>query len=463
MDLYFYNTLTKQKDKFEPLDSKEVRIYSCGPTVYKDATIGNMRTNIFQDILRRVLRYNGYKIKHVMNITDVGHLVSDGDEGEDKMLKSAREEHKTPLEIAEHYTKLFFEDLKALNVETPEIVCKATDHINEMLEYVRELIKNGYAYETSTAVYFDISKLDKYPVLSNLNLEEQKAGARVEVDKEKKNPYDFALWIKAPENHLMKWDSEFGPSYPGWHIECSAMGRKYLGEQFDIHTGGIDLIPTHHENEIAQSKGATGKIPARYWLHGEYLLIDGGKMSKSLGNVYLVKDIKEKGYEPLAYRLFSYSCNYRNKLNFTWEGIESAQKSLERLRGSYKAHLNGTDNLDEKDKEKLANIEENFHKAINDDLNMPLAMSYVWETAKFEKKSPEVAKLLMKFDTVLGIRIDKQEEQKEIPQEISELLEQRKKARENKDWTKSDEIRDLISEKGYIVKDTKNGQEISKK
>ena len=463
MDLYFYNTLTKQKEKFEPLDSKEVRIYSCGPTVYKDATIGNMRTNIFQDVLRRVLRYNGYKIKHVMNITDVGHLVSDGDEGEDKMLKSAREEHKTPLEIAEHYTKLFFDDLKALNVETPEVVCKATDHINEMLEYVRELIKNGYAYETSTAVYFDISKLDKYPVLSNLNLEEQKAGARVEVDKEKKNPYDFALWIKAPENHLMKWDSEFGPSYPGWHIECSAMGRKYLGEQFDIHTGGIDLIPTHHENEIAQSKGATGKIPARYWMHGEYLLINGGKMSKSLGNVYLVKDIKEKGYEPLAYRLFSYSCNYRNKLNFTWEGIESAQKSLERLRGSYKAHLNGADNLDEKDREKLVKIEENFHKAINDDLNMPLAMSYVWEAARFEKKSPEVAKMLAKFDTILGIDIDKQEEQKEIPQEISELLEQSRKARENKDWAKSDEIRDLISEKGYIVKDTKNGQEISKK
>ena len=463
MDLYFYNTLTKQKEKFEPLDSKEVRIYSCGPTVYKDATIGNMRTNIFQDILRRVLRYNGYKIKHVMNLTDVGHLVSDGDEGEDKMLKSAREEHKTPLEIAEHYTKLFFEDLKALNVETPEIVCKATDHINEMLKYVRELIKNGYAYETSTAVYFDISKLDKYPVLSNLNLEEQKAGARVEVDKEKKNPYDFALWIKAPENHLMKWDSEFGPSYPGWHIECSAMGRKYLGEQFDIHTGGIDLIPTHHENEIAQSKGATGKIPARYWMHGEYLLINGGKMSKSLGNVYLVKDIKEKGYEPLAYRLFSYSCNYRNKLNFTWEGIEAAQKSLERLRGSYNTHLNGTDNLDEKDRENLIKIEENFHKAINDDLNMPLAMSYVWEAAKFEKKSPEIAKILAKFDTILGIDIEKQEEQKEIPQEISELLEQRRKARENKNWAKSDEIRDLISEKGYIVKDTKNGQEISKK
>ena len=284
MDLYFYNTLTKRKDLFKPINPEEIRIYSCGPTVYKDATIGNMRTNIFQDVLRRVLRYNGYKIKHAMNITDVGHLVSDGDEGEDKMLKSAREEHKTPLQIAEHYTKLFFDDLKSLNIETPEIVCKATDHIKEMLEYVEKLMENGYAYETSTAIYFDVSKLDKYPILTNIDVENQKAGARVDVDPEKRNPYDFALWIKAPENHLMKWDSPWGPSYPGWHIECSAMGQKYLGDQFDIHTGGIDLIPTHHENEIAQSKGKCGKIPANYWLHGEYLLINGGKMSKSLGN-----------------------------------------------------------------------------------------------------------------------------------------------------------------------------------
>ena len=465
MDIYFYNTLTRKKELFEPLDSQEIRMYSCGPTVYKNATIGNMRTNIFQDVLRRMLRYNGYKIKHVMNITDVGHLVSDGDEGEDKMLKSAREEHKTPLEIAEHYTKLFFEDLKALNVETPEIVCKATDHINEMLEYVRELIKNGYAYETSTAIYFDISKLDKYPILSNLDINEQKAGARVDIDPEKRNPYDFALWIKAPENHLMKWDSPWGPSYPGWHIECSAMGRKYLGEQFDIHTGGIDLIPTHHENEIAQSKGACGKIPARYWMHGEYLLINGGKMSKSLGNVYLVKDIIEKGYEPLAYRLFCYSSHYRNKLNFTWEGIESAEKSLIRLRNSYQANLQGKDELTEEDKKQLAQIEDNFHKAINDDLNMPLAMSYVWELAKFEKKNLEVAKLLAKFDTVLGLKIDEKNQEKsvEIPQEIQELLEQRKIARENKDWAKSDELRDLIAQKGYIVKDTKQGQTVEKK
>ena len=464
MDIYFTNTLTRKKDKFVPIDSKEIRVYSCGPTVYKDATIGNMRTNIFQDVLRRVLRYNGYKIKHVMNITDVGHLVSDGDEGEDKMLKSAREENKTPLEIAEHYTKLFFDDLELLNVETPEVVCKATDHIEEMLEYVKELVKKGYAYETSTAIYFDISKLDKYPILSNLNLDEQKAGARVEVDKEKKNPYDFALWIKAPENHLMKWDSPWGPSYPGWHIECSAMGKKYLGEQFDIHTGGIDLIPTHHENEIAQSKGCSGKIPAKYWLHGEYLLINGGKMSKSLGNVYLLKDIIDKGYDPLTYKLFCYSGHYRNKLNFTWEGIEAASKSLERLRNSYKLNINGNDELTSKDQEKISKIEEKFHEAINDDMNMTLAMSYVWELARFEKKNPEIAKMLLKFDTVLGLKIDKEStKNEEIPEEILELVEQRKIARANKDWTKSDELRDLINKQGYDIKDTANGTEIKRK
>ena len=464
MDIYFTNTLTKQKEKFKPIRKDEVRIYSCGPTVYKDATIGNMRTNIFQDVLRRVLRYNGYKIKHAMNITDVGHLVSDGDEGEDKMIKSAREENKTPLEIAEHYTQLFFNDLKDLNIETPEIVCKATDHIPEMLEYVEFLVKKSYAYETSTAIYFDISKLDKYPILSNLNLNDQKAGARVEVDEEKRNPYDFALWIKAPKNHLMKWNSPWGPSYPGWHIECSAMSLKYLGEQFDIHTGGIDLIPTHHENEIAQSKGRTGKIPADYWIHGEYLLINGGKMSKSLKNVYLLKDIKDKGYDPLVYKLFCYSCHYRNKLNFTWEGIDSAAKSLERLRNAYQIHLHGNDELGDVDIRKLSDIEENFHKAINDDMNMPLAMSYVWETAKFEKKNPNVAKLLMKFDTVLGLKIDVMQESNngEIPEEILGLLEKRKVARDQKDWKKSDEIRDLLKEKGYMVKDTKNGQELDK-
>ena len=456
MDIYFYNTLTKNKEKFEPIDKKEVRIYSCGPTVYKDATIGNMRTSIFQDVLRRVLKYNGYQIKHAMNITDVGHLVSDGDEGEDKMLKSAREENKTPMEIAEYYTKLFFEDLKRLNIEIPEIVCKATDHIKDMLLYVEKLMENGYAYETSTAIYFDVSKLDEYGILSGIKLDDQKSGARVDIDPEKKNPYDFALWIKAPENHLMKWESPWGLSYPGWHIECSAMGQKYLGEQFDIHTGGIDLIPTHHENEIAQSKGKCGKIPARFWLHGEYLLINGGKMSKSLGNVYLVKDLIEKGYDPLVYRLFSYSCHYRNKLNFTWEAIEATSKSLERLKSGYKLHLEGKDEIDNK---LVEQFEKRFHEAINDDLNMPSAMGVVWEVVRTEKKSIKLANLLEKFDSVLGLKINEETSNKEeIPQEILELVEQRKIARNNKDWAISDKLRDEIRSKGYQIKDTNAGE-----
>ena len=418
-----------------------------------------MRTNLLNDTLRRVLKYNGYELKHVMNITDVGHLVSDGDEGEDKMLKSAREEHKSPLEIAEHYTKLFFRDLERLNIETPEVVCKATDHIKEMLEMVQKIMKNGYAYETSTAIYFDVSKLDKYGILSGINLNDQKAGARVDIDPEKRNPYDFALWIKAPANHLMKWDSPWGPSYPGWHIECSAMSTKYLGEEFDIHTGGIDLVPTHHENEIAQNKGACGKNPAHYWIHGEYLLINGGKMSKSLGNTYLIDDIIARGYSPLAYRLFNYSCHYRGKLNFTWEGIESANTSLIRLREGYQKHLNGNSDISD---EIIADMENRFHQAINDDMNMPLALSVVWEAVKYPEKSPKIAQLLKKFDTVLGIKIDEVQETK-IPQEILDLVEERKQARSDKNWSESDRLRDLIAEKGYIVKDTKDGTEVLKK
>lgn len=461
MDIYFYNTLTKQKEMFKPENGNEVRMYSCGPTVYKDATIGNMRTIIFQDVLRRVLKYNGYKLKHVMNITDVGHLVSDADEGEDKMIKSAKEMHKDPKEIAEYYTKLFFEDLKALNIETPEIVCKATDHIKEMIEYVKRLIDNGYAYETSTAIYFDVSKLDKYGILSGIDVRNQKAGARVEVDPEKRNPYDFAVWIKAPKNHLMKWESPWGLSYPGWHIECSAMGQKYLGETFDIHTGGIDLIPTHHENEIAQSKGAYGKIPARYWMHGEYLLINGGKMSKSLGNVYLLNDIIKRGYDPLVYRMFTYTGSYRNKINFTWEGIEANSKALIKLREGYQKHLNGGENVS---CEIINEFEEKFHKAINDDLNIPLAMGIVWDAIKYEKKSPDIAKLLKRFDTILAIDIDRKtiQEENDVPKEIIELAEKRNQARINKDWAESDKLRDEILSKGYMIKDTKEGYEIKK-
>ena len=459
MKLELYNTLSKQKEEFKPINDKAVRIYSCGPTVYYYAHIGNLRTYLFMDNLRRVLKYNGYNLLHVMNITDVGHLESDADEGEDKMAKAARRENKDPYEIAKFYTEKFLIDLEKLNINRPEIICKATDHIKEMEEYVQRIIKNGYAYETKDTIYFDTSKLDKYGVLSNIKIDEQKAGARVEFDNQKKNVTDFALWIKAPENHIMKWDTFWGKCYPGWHIECSAMGRKYLGEHFDIHTGGIDHIPIHHENEIAQSKGYSGKIPANWWMHCEFLLVNGGKMSKSLNNIYTLTDLEEKGYSALDYRMFIYTAHYRNKLNFTWDSLEAAKVALSRLKEGYKKHNEGIDNVDEVD---LVEFEQKFHEAINDDLNMPQAMSVVWELIRIPKRSKKIAELLKKFDQVLGLKID-QEEKLELSEEINRIVEERKKARNNKDWAKSDELRDLLLEKGYNVKDTKDGMEITKK
>ena len=461
MELKLYNTLTRQKSEFKPLKENEVRIYTCGPTVYSFAHIGNFRAYIFMDTLRRVLKYNGYTLKHVMNITDVGHLESDADEGEDKMEKAARKENKNPLEIAAYYTDIFFRDMGRLNIDKPEIIAKATEHIPEMLEFVQTLIKNGYAYETSKGIYFDISKLDKYPVLSNRKLDDQIAGARVDVDEEKRNPYDFALWIKAPENHIMKWESPWGLSYPGWHIECSAMGRKYLGDQFDIHTGGVDHIPTHHENEIAQSKGCTGKIPAKTWMHVEFLQVDGGKMSKSLGNTYTLDQLQEKGIEPLAYKLFCYTAHYRTKLNFTFETALSSQKTLNRLREGYLKHAESNEDISDEVIEKYLN---RFLEAVNDDLNIPLAMGIVWEVVRNDVKSNKFAKLLLEFDKILGLDIEnskkylEEEKKVELPEEIQKLLEKRKLARENKNWTESDRIRDLLKEKGYVVKDTKEGQ-----
>ena len=461
MSLKLYNTLTKQKEEFKPLKGNEVRIYTCGPTVYSFAHIGNFRAYVFMDTLRRVLKENGYTLKHVMNITDVGHLESDADEGEDKMEKAARKENKDPYEIATYYTDIFFRDMGRLHIERPEIIAKATDHISDMLEFVKTLVKNGYAYETSKAIYFDISKLDKYPVLSNRNLDDQIAGARVDVDPEKRNPYDFAVWIKAPENHIMKWESPWGLSYPGWHLECSAMSRKYLGDEFDIHTGGVDHIPTHHENEIAQSKGCTGHVPAKRWMHVEFLQVDGGKMSKSLGNTYTLDQLQEKGIEPLAYKMFCYTAHYRTKLNFTFEGALSTQKALNRLREGYLTHLQNDEKIDE---EEIKEYKQRFLDAVNDDLNMPLAMGIVWEVVRNNKKSKQFADLLLEFDRILGLDLENskkyldEQEKVELPKEILDLIEQRRIARENKDWAESDRIRDLLKEKGYTVKDTKEGQ-----
>ena len=456
--LKVYNTLTRKKEEFVPIDKKEVRIYSCGPTVYNFAHIGNLRAYLFMDNLRRVLKYNGYTLKHAMNITDVGHLVSDADEGEDKMLKASRRENKDPFEIAKFYTEAFLKDMKKLNIDMPEVICPATKHIKIMEEYVKRIIENGYAYETTNTIYFDTSKLDKYGVLSNRNVDDQKAGARVDLDSEKKNPTDFALWIKAPEEHLMKWDSFFGKCYPGWHLECSAMSNHYLGEVFDIHTGGMDHIPIHHENEIAQSKGYSGKIPANYWMHVDFLQVNGGKMSKSLNNLYTLEDLEEKGYSPEVYRMFNFSSHYKKPINFTYEAMDSAKTALKRLKDGYESNVNGVDDVDNS---VILEFKESFLEAINDDLNMPQALSVVWDVIRYEKKSPKIAELLRNFDEVLGLNIDKKEEV-EIPDEIVNILEERKEARINRDYAKSDELRDKLKELGYIVKDTKDGQKIEK-
>lgn len=454
-----YNTLTRKKEEFIPIQKGIVKIYSCGPTVYNYAHIGNMRAYILMDTLRKVLEYNGYKVEQVMNITDVGHMTSDADSGEDKMEKSARIMNMSVYEIAEKFTKLFMNDIKSLNVKLPEHVVKATEHIKEMEEYVKELVDRGYAYETSKGVYFDTSKLENYGrYLSPNNIDGLLAGARIEVDSEKKNPLDFALWIKAPKEHIMQWDSSFGKCYPGWHIECSAMSRKYLGEEFDIHTGGVDHIQIHHENEIAQSVGATGKILARYWLHTEFLLVDGGKMSKSLGNVYTLAQLQEKNIEPLAFRYFTYSSNFTNKLNFTWEAIRSSQVSLNKLREQVNKNKGVNTKLSE---EKIKKYEERFLDAINDNLNMPIAISVLWDLLK-EEKSNDVYELAMKFDTVLSLELNKKMEEKEIPIEVQELLRKREEARKEKNFALSDELRKKILNLGCLVKDTKEGQKVEK-
>ena len=461
MDLYLFNTLGKEKQLFKSINDGQVRMYSCGPTVYYNAHIGNLRAYLFMDNLRRVLKYNGYDLKHVMNITDVGHMTSDADEGEDKMMKAARRENRSPWDIAKDYTEKFLKDIDRLNIERPEIIAKATEHIDCMEEYVKQIIDNGYTYNTDETVYFDTSKLKNYGILSGKVIDEQKAGARVELDSGKKNISDFALWIKAPKEHIMQWDSFFGKSYPGWHLECSAMGYKYLGKHFDIHTGGIDHIPIHHENEIAQAMGFCGEIPANYWIHVNFLTVDGNKMSKSLNNLYTIDELEDKGYEPLVYRMFNFSSSYRAQINFTFEAMDSAKISLDRLREGYLKHANGTEEVSD---EEIEALEEQFHKAINDDLNMPVAMSVVWNIIKNPIKSKKFQELLLKFDTVLGFDLNDYKGKKldNIPEEDLELVELRNAARKNKDWKESDRIRDILLSKGYIVKDTPDGTQISK-
>lgn len=466
----FYNTLTRKKEEFTTLDgTNKVRMYSCGPTVYSFAHIGNMRTYVFMDLLRRALQYEGYKVKGVMNVTDVGHLLSDGDDGEDKMQKAAKEQHKSPYEIAAFYSGVFFEDLKKLNIQKPEITPKATEHIDCMLDFVEKLVEKGYGYETSDGIYFDISKANDYGKLSGAKLDEQKAGARVEVNDEKRHPADFALWKKAPKEHIMQWDSPWGKSYPGWHIECSAMSRKYLGDQFDIHTGGVDHIPIHHENEIAQSEALTGKIPARFWMHGEFMQVDGGKMSKSLGNTYTVSQLEERGYRPMDFRYMCLNAHYRKKLNFTFEVLDGAKTAYDRLLRAVAAHKNGANDVKD---EVIAEYKKQFEDAICDDLNVPQALGVLWTMLKLPA-SKKVYEAALDFDKVFGLSLDKAEQvvaeeeaknaQAEIPENVAVLAEKMQSARMQKDYAAADALRAEIDGLGYSVLNTKEGYTLKAK
>ncbi|MDR0751232.1 MAG: cysteine--tRNA ligase [Christensenellaceae bacterium] len=463
--LKIYNTLTRTKSSFVPIVPGLVCMYSCGPTVYNYAHIGNLRTYVFMDLVRRVFKFEGYKLKGVMNITDVGHLMADSDDGEDKIVTAAKKQNKSPLEIAEFYTDAFFVDLDKLNIEKPEIIVKATDHVSEMIDYVSQLIEQGFAYETSDGIYFDRAKFSNYGALSGAILDEQIAGIRVEINNEKKHPADFALWKKAEPLHIMRWDSPWGEGYPGWHIECSVMSQKYLGQTFDLHTGGVDHIPIHHENEIAQNEAISKKKSVNYWMHGEFMLVDGGKMSKSLGNVYTITDLEKIGYDALDFRYFCLNAHYRSKLNFTFSGMDAAKKTRRNLGIQLAKHK---DSNERSSTEILNHYRNLFKKAIEDDINVPLALGILFTMLK-ESKSYDIYKLALEFDSIFGLSLDKtttdlveDREEAIIPDDIKELIEKRTIAKANKDYALADDIRKQIQERGYQILDTKEGVKVSK-
>ena len=465
--IYLYNTLTRKKDLFKPIKKGKLGMYTCGPTVYMFPHIGNMRTYIFEDILKRVFLYNNYDVKHVMNITDVGHLVSDRDTGEDKIEKEAKKEGKTAWEIADFYTKIFFNDEKYLNIIKPDIICKATDNIKEQIELIKVLENKGFTYKTNDGIYFDTSKVSDYNKLSGQNIEELKEGARVETNEEKKNPTDFALWKFSPKDiqRQMEWQSSYGVGFPGWHLECSAMSLKYLGKHFDIHCGGIDHISIHHTNEIAQTESATGEKPwVNYWIHGAFLNIkDGGKMSKSNGDIITIENVFIKNnINPLVYRFANLSVHYRKTMEWNEEIMIAAENGLKNLYSKI-SNLSGQSCLGDKTG-KIDNVWKNkFLAVINDDLNMPQAMAVLNELLKTDIPNEDKLATVLDFDKVLGLELQKKIENKiEIPTEIQDLLDERKEARNNKNWAKSDELRDKIKSLGYEVKDTSEGQQVTK-
>jgi cysteinyl-tRNA synthetase len=463
--LRFFNTLTRKEEEFVPLEKGVVRMYACGPTVYFYAHIGNFRTYIFEDWLRRTLEFNGFKVEHVMNITDVGHLTSDADTGEDKIEVGAKRERKTAWEIAEFYTKAFFEDAERLNILRPTVVCKATEHIPDMLELIRRLEEKGYTYVTDSGVYFDTSKLKDYGILTGMDFkrltESLKAGARVEFNPQKRNITDFGLWLFSPKDRKrqMEWNSPWGVGFPGWHIECSAMSMKYLGETFDIHCGGIDHIPIHHANEMAQSEAATGKKLANYWLHDAFLVFGKSvRMAKSAGKIITVKNLVEDGYDPLAFRYLCLTAHYRSELVFTWESLQASQKALFTLREHVRRFKENLKN-EAKETPKAKEFRRAFLEAVNDDLNMPKALTIVWKLIREEKKvdEDEKYKLLLEFDKILGLDLDRKTVTEKLPEEAEILILRREEARKAKDWGTADKIREQLKAMGIILEDTASG------
>ncbi len=475
-----FNSLSRKIEEFSPANPSAVKMYTCGPTVYSYPTIGNWRTYLLSDLMFRALSLNGFKVDFVMNLTDVGHLtgdnLGDADTGEDRLEKAAAKEQKTAWEIAKFYGDNFIEGYKKLNLSEPMLFCKATEHIKEQIELVQKIEKSGFTYQISDGIYFDVADYEKagntYGELSDL--EEIKAGARVEFNQEKRDARDFALWKFSPKDSKreMEWESPWGVGFPGWHIECSAMGMKYLGDQLDIHIGGEDLKGTHHPNEIVQSEVATGKKPfSKYWLHGAFLLVDGGRMGKSLGNAYTLQDIEEKKYPLLALRYYYMTTYYRKQMNFTWDGMEAATNAYLKLRKEFKAlEYNVEDKEDifqsgaELSIPATQKVAE-FVAAVNDDLNTPEAIAIVWGVMKDkELKSWEKRKLIKGFDKILGLHLGEQqkEEQVSLPEEIQNLMDQREKFRKEKNWAESDAMRVKIEALGYKISDFADGVKVEK-
>ena len=467
--LYIFNTLGRRVEEFEPLNPPVVTYYSCGPTVYLPQHLGNMRAYVFVDTLRRALELNGYEVRHVMNITDVGHMTSDADAGEDKIEKTARAEGKTPREVADFYIAQFTRDCGKLNIRlpAPPLLCRATDHVADMIALIERIVERGYGYVTRSGVYFDVEKWrgqSRVGRLSRQSLDEQHAGQRLEHSPDKKSPHDFALWVLNQPDHLMQWESPWGRGYPGWHIECSAMSMRYLGETIDIHTGGLDHIPVHHENEIAQSESATGKPFVRYFVHNAFLVgMEGAKISKSAGRFPLLDDLVAAGINPLAFRLLCLGAKYRSELAFSLDAVRAAERNLDYF-AEFARNLSDDDAGAAADSAWAGEFDERFVEALNNDLNTPQALAVALELVAeaYRRGDKRIWNTLKKFDAVLGLDLEamRKETQGEFPPEIAALQRERDAARAAKDFKRADELRKELEAEGYEVKDHRDGSTI---